>query len=577
MNIIETMETVFTATFKRRGLLRKTDTWAVGKVFLRALFALPMDDAARAIYRKHTGREDTPAQPFAEAALIKGRRGGGSIIAALIAVFLACFRDYGSILSPGETGIVMILSADRRMAQVIFGYIEGFLATPMLAAMAVSRTRESITLNNHIVIEIHTSSFRAVRGFTICCAICDEIAFWPSDDSANPDVEVLNALRPALASVPGSLLLILSSPYGKYGALYETYREHHGKPSAVLVFQGTSREMNPTLSAATVALAYARDPARARSEYGAEFRDDVSGFLSLEVVEALVVRDRVSLPPLPGVSYRSFVDPSGGRADAMAMSIGHVDGERAVLDLVVERIPPFSPEEVAAEFCEILRNYRVFEVVGDKYGASWVSEAFERRGVVYKASELSKSELFLEFLPMATSGQCELLDNRKLVNQLVGLERRTARGGRDSVDHRAGSGSHDDLANCVAGVCTLLAGSSQVYGLLDYLSAIDSGAIPMPDALPEPPKPSPFPVKQSHETRSVPARGITQRLPPSLTPETFPPCPKCSATCRVKLGGVGLRCNNCGHVDASGLPEPMRPPSRGDLLAGRFQSRTGRF
>jgi hypothetical protein len=43
-----------------------------------------------------------------------------------------------------------------------------------------------------------------------------------------------------------------------------------------------------------------------------------------------------------------------------------------------------------------------------------------------------------------------LLDNRRLATQLLGLERRTARGGRDSIDHA--SGAHDDLANAAAGV-----------------------------------------------------------------------------------------------------------------------------
>ena len=49
----------------------------------------------------------------------------------------------------------------------------------------------------------------------------------------------------------------------------------------------------------------------------------------------------------------------------------------------------------------------------------------------------------------------DLLDSDRLLNQLVGLERRTARGGRDSIDHAPGG--HDDLANAVAGVVAMLA------------------------------------------------------------------------------------------------------------------------
>ena len=43
-----------------------------------------------------------------------------------------------------------------------------------------------------------------------------------------------------------------------------------------------------------------------------------------------------------------------------------------------------------------------------------------------------------------------LVDSEKLRRQFLNLERRTARGGRDSIDHPRGL--HDDLANAVAGV-----------------------------------------------------------------------------------------------------------------------------
>ena len=48
------------------------------------------------------------------------------------------------------------------------------------------------------------------------------------------------------------------------------------------------------------------------------------------------------------------------------------------------------------------------------------------------------------------SARVELLDHPKLVTQLCALERRTARGGKDSIDHAPNA--HDDLANAVAGV-----------------------------------------------------------------------------------------------------------------------------
>jgi hypothetical protein len=45
------------------------------------------------------------------------------------------------------------------------------------------------------------------------------------------------------------------------------------------------------------------------------------------------------------------------------------------------------------------------------------------------------------------------LDIPRLISQFHGLERRTARGGKDSIDH--GPGAHDDIANAVAGAIVL--------------------------------------------------------------------------------------------------------------------------
>src|SRR5207248_2534479 len=134
------------------------------------------------------------------------------------------------ILAPRERGTVAIIAADRRQARVVFRYITGLIdACPMIAKLVVNRTAESIELANRIVLEVHTASFRSVRGYTIVAAVLDEIAFWRSDDSANPDKEIVNALRPAMATVPGALLVGISSPYSRHGVMWDAHRFHFGK------------------------------------------------------------------------------------------------------------------------------------------------------------------------------------------------------------------------------------------------------------------------------------------------------------------------------------------------------------
>ena len=212
-----------------------------------------------------------------------------------------------------------------------------------------------------------------------------------------------------------------------------------------------------------------RDPASAAAEYLAEFRTDVESYISREVVDAAVTPGRFEVPPLPGTKYFAFVDPSGGSADSMTLAISHRDHptDRIVLSAVRERRPPFSPEDVVEEFAELLKAYQCATVSGDRYAGEWPRERFRVHGITYELSEKPKSDIYRDLLPLLNSGRIELLDNTGLVTQLCGLERRTARGGRDSIDHPAGA--HDDLANAAAGALVALSRTNYRYGMLDVL------------------------------------------------------------------------------------------------------------
>lgn len=448
---------------------RDPETWRAWRAFLAALFGLPMGEEALALYRRCTGRQGPPAG-FLEAVLIVGRRGGKSIVLALVAVFLACFRDWRPYLAPGERATVMVIATDRKQARVIFRYILAFLeGVPMLAPLVERKTGEAVDLGNRVSIEVHSASFRSTRGYTVVAALCDETAFWRSDDSANPDREILDALRPAMATVPGAMLLCASSPYARRGELWRAFRLHHGREdSPVLVWRANTLTMNPSVPERVIAEAYDRDAASAAAEYGAEFRKDIESFIAREAVEACVTPGVRERGRLAGARYQAFVDPSGGSADSMTLAIGHDeerDGRRvAVVDAIRERVPPFSPEDVTAEFAELLAAYGVREVEGDRYGGDWPAEAFKRHGITYTPAAKPKSDLYRDLLPTLNAGQAELLDHPKAVAQLCGLERRTARGGRDSIDHSPGA--HDDLANVVAGLVVKLRGARSGYDLL---------------------------------------------------------------------------------------------------------------
>jgi hypothetical protein len=449
-------------------------SWRPWRALLGTMFALPLPPDLQSLARACTGRQDAPvAGPYREAWLVCGRRSGKSRTMALLATYLAAFRDWTPHLAPGEVATIAVIAADRAQARVAFRYIRGLLReNPMLARLVVSEAAERLELASRVAIEVFAASSVSVRGRSLAGAILDEIAFWPTDDAADPDTEILAALRPGLATLPGSMLIAASSPYARRGELWTAYSRHHGREGApVLVWHAPSRTMNPALPAELVADELARDPDRAAAEWLAEWRRDVERYVAPEVAAALSPPGRGELPPVSGTRYVAFVDPSGGSQDAFTLAVAHAEGERAILDCVRERRPPFSPEAVVQEFAQVLASYGVATVVGDRYGGEWPREQFRKAGIAYEPSARPKSEIYGELLPLLNSARLELLDVPRLTAQLVALERRTSRSGKDSIDHAPNG--HDDLINAAAGALVLAATRTAP---IDFLANLILGA-----------------------------------------------------------------------------------------------------
>ena len=106
---------------------RDPATWVPWVAFLKVLFNLPLSEADHRTFAECTGRGQLPDEAIREAWLICGRRAGKSFMLALIAVYLAVFRDWRPYLSPGEVGTIKVLAVDRRQARVIFRYAYALL------------------------------------------------------------------------------------------------------------------------------------------------------------------------------------------------------------------------------------------------------------------------------------------------------------------------------------------------------------------------------------------------------------------------------------------------------------------
>lgn len=375
--------------------------------------------------------------------VIAGRGAGKSIVSALLACFYAT-REYRR--APGERIYVGIFAPDRKQAGVTLRYVAGLLkSVPSLSALIEAETRESIDLFNGVTIEVMTASTAAPRGRSYALAICEEAAFLGQDDSADPDVELLRALRPALARVPGSLLAVIGSPYARRGVLYEAWRD--GETEDRLVVAADTATLNPTFRRREIDRAWETDPVAAAAEYGRdgriEFRADVASYISELAVQAVVPRGVVELRPdrsLRAVGH--FDAATGSGADSAAAAVAYV-GATAKLAAVRRWTPPFDPAEAAREAAALFLGYGVRQVSVDAFAPGLVASLFREHGVDCVPARRDTSSTFVELLGRINSRRVQLLDDATLLRELSRLERRPGNSGRDIVGHPARG--HDDL------------------------------------------------------------------------------------------------------------------------------------
>jgi len=159
----------------------------------------------------------------------------------------------------------LLLASDQAQAGEILGNIRGiFESSKYLKGRVERETSGAIDLKNGIRIGVKTANYRAIRGYTVVTALLDEAAFLRPDGFANPDVEIINALRPAMLTIPGAMLICASSPFEKRGIVYDAFCRHYGQEDEpMLVWKAATHTMNPAVEQSKIDAAYANDPMRA--------------------------------------------------------------------------------------------------------------------------------------------------------------------------------------------------------------------------------------------------------------------------------------------------------------------------
>jgi phage terminase large subunit-like protein len=423
------------------------------QTFLKVTYGLPLNSEERAIFQRATGRTEYVPAEQKEATLIAGRRGGKtSKVAAPIAVYEA-FRDHR--LPRGDRGYVILIAPAKYQAKIAMRFIRTYLhSSPHLRKYMVRERSDEIELRNGISIVCYPCSYVAVRGLSIVCAICDELAFWQHEETdANPEEEVLSALRPAMATFPTAKLIKISTPFRKEGILWREFRQRGELDH--LVWHLPSPEMNPTLLPSILEQERKYNEEKFRREFLAEFTDQINGWITLNVLEACIVRGRAELPRLEKATYVVAIDPAF-RRDDFGLAVLHRNADGPV---IVDRVARWAGKEnaplpfewVCENVARIIKEYGINAVWGDQYCAEVIKQYFHKLGIHFKEYTFgghTHGELFGNLKHLLVQRKIELLDDPTLLRQLRALEERKEASGNIKI--QASYGQKDDVAVAVA-------------------------------------------------------------------------------------------------------------------------------
>ena len=454
------------------------------QAFLKVIYGLPLNPEERDIYQRATGRSEDVHAEQNETTFIGGRRGRKTKTGARVGIYEA-FRDHR--LSPGDRGYVMLIAPTKRQARIAMRYILADLqSSPLLRRHVAAVRRDEIELSNRVTIACYPCSHIAVRGDSVICCICDELAFWRHEETAaNPEEEVLAALRPAMATFPTAKLLKISTPYRKEGTLWREFQQRAELDH--LVWQLPSWETNPNLKPDFLEQERRRNEEQFRREYGAEFTDQIAAWVLPEVLDPCIVRGRTELPRVENATYVVAIDPAFRHSD-FALAVLHRTGDGSV---IVDRVAhwtgtkkaPLGFEWVCQKIARIIKPYGIRDVLGDQYCAPVIKQYFDELGMRYHEYTFgthSRAELFGNLRHLLVGRKIELLDDPTLLRQLRALEERAERNG--NIDIRPSHSQKDDVAVAVALAAAELGKRprhrepfAKVLSLFPYRSSFDRG------------------------------------------------------------------------------------------------------
>lgn len=385
-----------------------------------------------------------------------GRRSGKTTMAAVVGLWDCLLRpELAAMVRPGEARYAVAVATNLAQARLIVSAARSIVdRSPALGGLVEAANDDELRFRlpdgSRSALRAFPCSSRGGRGWPISTLVMDEAAHFVSETDGFQTAErVWVAMVPSTAQFgEHARILLCSTPYGQTGLFADVYgRAATGELEDAVAQHATTREANPTISDAFLAVEEARDPDGFRSEYLAEFMGSGDAFIDFERVDA--TRWPIADPDdahawVAGLDPAFSRDPFGvalvGRAESGALVVGPVLGLRAGGEFAVL-------DEVAA----VCLRYDA-RAVTDQFAAAAVVDRLRAAGVgvtVNTMSAQSKTQVFQELRPQLYNGRLPLPDVSALDAELRRLRTRYTAGSAAVTNPRVG-GSHGDMAQALA-------------------------------------------------------------------------------------------------------------------------------
>jgi hypothetical protein len=408
--------------------------------------------------------------------LLAGRRAGKDRFESAVAIWRAALcQDWKRHISAGEGAVVLLIGADKKQAAILRKYCHGLLETPRLAAEVTRQTDTLVEFRNGGSLEIVANDASLVRGRSAIAVLGTEAAHWKVDDaSLSSDEEVVTGALPSMAmcpDVPGGLLIMGSSVYRKKGYMFRKYKELHGNNDTnEICWFAPSQVMNPLLTDALINEALASDRARMSAEYLNIWREDISDYIPIELLEACTDWGVFERPPQRGLAYTAHCDIATGLGNSSAaFCIAHRDYEKGlqIQDVIREVRAPFVPEVVIKEFAELAKRYGITTVYADQFAFGLHASLWEgtHTGVRLAEAKYNTTENYLRLLPSLLAKKVRFLDSKTQRGQFGSMERHMM-SGNEIIRKPQIASARDDVATAAAGAL-VAAGDGTGY-IQDY-------------------------------------------------------------------------------------------------------------